>query len=391
MRGTAVQFGAGNIGRGFLAQLFHESGLEVVFVDVAPALVAAINARGAYDIEIVGPDPQRVAITGVRAIDGHDVERVAAEIAVAEIVATAVGANALSHIAPALAAGLDGRLRTDRPPLNVLLCENLIDAPERLRAAVLAQIPPAHRDEVAARTGFVHTVVSRMVPVQTSADPLTVRVEAYKRLPIEAAALVAPVDGLVGIEPVADFDAHVARKLYTHNAAHAALGYLGHLAGYTYGYEALRDPELHAPVEALLEETGAALIARYGFAPDEHRAHVEDLLIRFDNAALGDTCRRLGRDPIRKLAPGDRLVGAARLCEREQIPPRAVARTIAAALRYDDPDDAGAVELQRRLITHGRAATLRTVCGIVPDEPLAARIDEADRNLPTLNREGRER
>ncbi|HOP80462.1 MAG TPA: hypothetical protein PLZ21_07870, partial [Armatimonadota bacterium] len=28
----AVQFGAGNIGRGFIGQLFHESGYEVVFV-----------------------------------------------------------------------------------------------------------------------------------------------------------------------------------------------------------------------------------------------------------------------------------------------------------------------------------------------------------------------
>ena len=32
--------------------------------------------------------------------------------------------------------------------------------------------------------------------------------------------------------------AYVERKLYTHNCAHAVLGYLGHIAGITYGYEA---------------------------------------------------------------------------------------------------------------------------------------------------------
>ena len=32
--GNAVMFGAGNVGRGFLGQLFCESGYEVVFVDI---------------------------------------------------------------------------------------------------------------------------------------------------------------------------------------------------------------------------------------------------------------------------------------------------------------------------------------------------------------------
>src|ERR1700693_765570 len=103
MRGTAVQFGAGNIGRGFLAQLFYESGLEVVFVDVAAPLVAALKTRSAYQIEVVGGNATTVSIEGVRVVDGADVGCVAEEIAAAEIVATAVGANALRAIAPAIA------------------------------------------------------------------------------------------------------------------------------------------------------------------------------------------------------------------------------------------------------------------------------------------------
>ena len=41
----AVQFGAGNIGRGFTGQLFSESGFEVVFVDVVQSLVDLLNER----------------------------------------------------------------------------------------------------------------------------------------------------------------------------------------------------------------------------------------------------------------------------------------------------------------------------------------------------------
>jgi mannitol-1-phosphate 5-dehydrogenase len=37
-------------------------------------------------------------------------------------------------------------------------------------------------------------------------------------------------------------------------------------------------------------------------------AHVDDLLHRFNNKALGDTLFRVGCDLYRKLSPGDRLV-----------------------------------------------------------------------------------
>ena len=37
---TAVMYGAGNVGRGFLGQLLSESGYEVIFVDIVPELSA---------------------------------------------------------------------------------------------------------------------------------------------------------------------------------------------------------------------------------------------------------------------------------------------------------------------------------------------------------------
>lgn len=381
MRGTAVQFGAGNIGRGFLAQLFHESGLEVVFVDVADTVIDALNQRREYAIQIVGKGAATVPITNVRGVHGRDRVRVAYEIAVCEVVCTAVGANALPYVAPALAAGLLGRHKLLGTPVNVLLCENLHDASTVLREAVAEHLPEKDRAAVLAKTGFVQAVVSRMVPMQTeadrAADVLAVRVEAYKRLPVDGNAIVGTLLPIVGVEPVPNFTAYVERKLYAHNCAHAVLGYLGHAAGYVYGYEALRDPRILALLRAVLDETGRALVARYGFSAAEHEAHIADLLERFANEHLGDTCKRLARDPLRKLAPDDRLVGAARLCESEGISPHAVSWAIAAALRYEDADDPSAVELQRRLRESGRELVLKQVCGILPGEPLAELIDVA--------------
>jgi len=376
---TAVQFGAGNIGRGFLAQLFHESGLEVVFVEVAPGLVEALNRERAYTIRIVGPGAREVRITGVRAVDGRDSEAVAQELAACQIACTAVGAAALPRIVPNLARGLLLRHARSAPPLNILICENLHGADAHVRSLVEAHLPAAEAQAILTRTGFVQAVVSRMVPLQESRpeEPLSLRVEAYKRLPVDAAAVAGQLPPIAGVEPVAGFQAHVERKLYTHNCAHAALGYLGWLRGVDCAHLALEEPVVRETLDAVLAETGTALIARHGFDPQEHRAHVADLLTRFANAELGDTCFRLARDPLRKLAPDDRLVGAARLCESQGIVPAAVARVIGAALRFDSPEDPSAVALQRRLREEGLDRVLEDVCGIDPGEPLGRAVKAA--------------
>ncbi len=57
--------------------------------------------------------------------------------------------------------------------------------------------------------------------------------------------------------------------------------------------------------------------------------HVDDLLHRFDNRALGDTNERVARDPERKLAAGDRLVGALRNALELGLPSRHLSLAVA--------------------------------------------------------------
>jgi mannitol-1-phosphate 5-dehydrogenase len=263
------------------------------------------------------------------------------------------------------------------------LCENLHNAAETLRNAVSVLLPLEIRDAVLQDTGFVQAVVSRMVPLQTEedrkSDPLAVRVEAYKKLPADADAWVGDRSspGVVGLELVSPFEAYVERKLFAHNCAHAVLGYLGYLAGHEFGYQALHDVRIEPLLRAALDETGSALVRKHGLDAEAHAAHVADLLHRFDNHELGDTCRRLARDPLRKLAPGDRIVGAARCCESQNVKPTALAWAICAALKYNDLNEPSAIKLQQMLNESGRDYTLNVVCGILPDEPLAYLISEA--------------
>ncbi|CEK18698.1 hypothetical protein [Chthonomonas calidirosea] len=391
MASIAIQFGAGNVGRGFLAQLFWESGMEVVFVEVNSTIVELLNARRSYPLCLI-PIPDAAAASGdekdtastllqiapVRALHTSQHEEIASEIARASVLCTAVGAAALQHIAPLIALGLVKRYELQRPPVNILLCENLYRADNVLREAVSQHLPQEVRDPILQRTGFVPTVVSRMIPIpspeERAADPLYIRAESYHRLPADKNAVVGELPSISGLELVDNFQAHMERKLYSHNAAHAALGYIGWLKGYTYAADALKDTTILARIRGLMEEAGMALVKQHGFDLLEQRAYEEELLRRIANPALGDTCDRLARDPLRKLAPEDRLVGAARLCLRHQIFPDHGAYAIAAALHYTHPNDVSARALQERIDLEGVATFLEAHCHIAATEPLGEAI-----------------
>lgn len=375
MKPIAVQFGAGNIGRGFTAQLFHESGHEVVFVEAVPAIVDEINRRKRYVIRIVGDGTQEVAITDVRAIHSEKVERVAEEVARAAIACTAVGGNVLKQVAPSLARGIALRSQNpDAPPLNILICENQLNANEILRDAILRNLPSDLHGYVDTHVGFVLCVVSRMVPVMTPeekrADPLAIRVEAYKRLPVDAKAIKGEMPPIVGLEPVDNFLGHMERKIFAHNAAHAILGYLGWIKGYTYVHEAMADEQIRAMMDEAMQEVSEALIRKHGFTREEMQEYLSDLYHRFENTALGDTIARVARDPERKLGPDDRLVGAVRLLLDSGLEPAGFCTAIAAALLYDNPEDVSAVALQRRIQTEGASTVLEKITGITPDIPV---------------------
>ncbi len=375
-RETAVIFGAGSVGRGFLGQLFTESGYAVTFVDVDQVLVEALAGRRRYRLRLAADARlEELEIGPADAIHLGQTDAVAGAVAVAPLLATAVGARALTELARPIAAGLVARWQAGAAaPQNIILCENLHDAPQRLREAVRDALPEAWRGALEARVGFAPAVIARMSPVPTAeqraADPSLIVAEPYKILPVDRDAFVGPIPAIVGMEPVSPFGAYVERKLYIHNAGHSTLGFLGYRRGYTYGYEAMADARILGLVETALNEAGRALIAQHGFDPPAMRRHVQDLLARFANRALADPISRLARDPLRKLAPGDRLVGAARLAERHGITPAGLAWGIAGGLAYDHPDDPHAQELQARLRREGFGGVLQGVCEVAGDEPL---------------------
>lgn len=374
-----VQFGAGNIGRSFIAPLFAAAGFTVTFVDVNTELIGLLNARGAYPVRILDDArPSELRVEGISAVHGTDREPVAERLAEADIAATAVGAGALPHLYAVIAQGLELRhARHGLRPLDMILAENLRHAAAVVREGVRSKLPTDF--PLDAMLGLVETSIGKMAPLLTEEqrreDPLLVCAEPYNTLILDARAFLNPIPDVPGLYPTLHMAAYVDRKLFIHNLGHAAAAYLAfqHDPSLTYIWEAVAAPPVRAAVEAAMHESANALLAAYpdAFTAEALEAHIADLLHRFANRALGDTIYRVGRDLPRKMSRDDRVIGAMRLDQAHGLPYAATAAVAAAALAFRATDPAGQSsppdqQMLDQLAVQGIAAVLPSLTSLDP-------------------------
>lgn len=371
----AVHFGAGNIGRGFVGLLLHEGGYEVVFADVAAPLVDAINAADSYTVHAVGDGGSDTVVTGFSALNSstQDAELIE-EIAGANVVTTAVGPGILKFVAPTLVAALALR-DPSSPPLQIMACENAINATDLLRDEMKDAAGGAW-GALASRAVFANTAVDRIVPGQPEGGGVDVTVEPFYEWAIERPPFGDDPPTIPSAHFVDDLAPYIERKLFTVNTGHATTAYFGAEAGIDRISDALADPAIAAKVAAALEETSALLVAKHGLSADELAQYRATILGRFRNPALPDTVWRVGRQPLRKLSRHERFVGPAAEAAELGLSVDALVGAMGAALRFDDSEDPQSVDLQRMLRELDAAAFTSEVTGLDPEHPLYAPVLE---------------
>ena len=227
MPGTAVHFGAGNIGRGFVGLILHRAGYEVVFADVADALIDALQSTPNFQVLAVGLESSTEKVDNYRAINSRRQESaLVQEIANADIVTTAVGPTVLKFVAPTIAAALHAR-SADRGPLVVMACENAINATDSLAARIREHCSDQEWAAIAAKAIFANTAVDRIVPAQAADAGLDVTVETYFEWAIESLPFAGAEPVIPDATWVTDLAPYIERKLFTVNTGHATAAYHG--------------------------------------------------------------------------------------------------------------------------------------------------------------------
>lgn len=369
-------FGFGPIQTGLFLYEAQKSGLyeEFTIAEVKSDLVARLRAAGGrFSLNIAEQsriEPVQIGpLTVVNPHDPDDHTQIVERLARANVITTAVPgvsvyeAGGAHSIAALLAEAGDGEEAV------VYCAENHKAAASTLRSAVARAA--ARKGWQPERYRFVDTVIGKMSAVVdpgkyalSTLAPMVpdgrsaLLVEAFNEIRVSSESSHLGARAFPAFSVHEDLAPFEEAKLYGHNAVHYLAGHLARKLGFSTAAQLRTAPAARELLRAAFtEESGPALIARHAgtdalFTPAGFASYGEDLIDRMTNPYLADPVERIIRDPKRKLAWNDRIIGAIRACLEAGIEPVRLRLGAALALLHlAETEDrfSGDPEVERRI------------------------------------------
>jgi mannitol-1-phosphate 5-dehydrogenase len=283
----------------------------------------------------------------VAAILLADTDRVVEALENTSLVALCVGQQGLQAVVPLLAQAVQQKHAQATSPLDVIIAENMRNADVFLKSEIAKHLPPDF--PLDAWLGLVETSIGKMVPLMSQQDmeedALQVFAEPYNSLIVSRPGFKNPIPDVPALAPKNNIKAWVDRKLFIHNLGHAAAAYFGfqYEPQARYIYQVLARQEVYQRTQLAMQQSADVLLALYPdeFSKDHLTAHIDDLLQRFQNRALGDTVFRVGCDLYRKLGPNDRLVAPLKAAQKLGLPHQHIYDAICAGIHFKATNEQG--------------------------------------------------
>lgn len=310
-----TMIGAGKTGRGFLGRLLFEEGILPTYIDASKTLVNELTAKGCFTVEFFGGERQALSIPVQQVFHTED-PRAKQAIADADVILVSVGAGNLEAV---------GRLIKAASPskdLLIITAENAIDPAKKLEHILGNKALTVTEAAIFCST------------IEKPGSSLDILSEAYDRLPYDAVRAKAFRNLPKFFIAEGNFPLLLTRKIFTYNAASAAIAYLGAHKGYTWYADAANDPAIVRVLDQLYYEVNAMLCTAYGIDPGEQEAFALASKAKFQNRNIRDSVERNARDAARKLAADERLLGPLLLAKKHGLSAASLALVIAAAVLY---------------------------------------------------------
>ena len=309
-------YGAGAIGRGYVPWVFPPEEYDLSYVEADIGLQTQLRqkrsfttyktADGCYDKKVVRIEDCFPP--------GEETDRLSSF----DAIITAVGPRnvfKLQHI-----------LKSVHCP--VVLFENDASLVQRIKE--LTANPRIY-------FGVPDVITSNTAPTSLKReDPLSIVTEDGTCFIDERAAVVG---GLVVYASAEELEKQWLAKLYIHNTPHCIAAYLGFLCRKTWLHEGMSVLPIRKIVGGAMLEMCEMVEKLYTLDKEFVRWYSQKELQRFCNPLLYDPLVRVAREPFRKLAPDNRLIGAAQLALSCGIVPSHTTRGIISAFLYDRKDD----------------------------------------------------
>lgn len=295
-----IHFGAGNIGRGLIAQLYQEIKMPIVFVDTSKDLISKINQTPSYKIFCV-PSNNEILITNYSALNSIDnQDHVIKEISEANLISTSIGIDNLKKISNLISSSL--AIRKTKTPLSIACFENGYQASKNLYSEII-KLNVSNKE----KCGYINVVVDRLVPNQENKNSLDVKVEDFYSVWYEKQICELDLDFKNTLE-IKNYDDFFNKKFYGVNGLHLAIALIGIHYQKKFIYEVLEDKTCLNKVKEFIKEATPAIASLTNQDEQSIENYLSTNLKRFSNKSLKDELTRVARNPQVKLSANERFM-----------------------------------------------------------------------------------
>ena len=378
MNNNIAIIGAGKTGRGFIARLLSEAGLVFTFIDTDLELINRLRNESEFAVEFFGNKRSPQIIRDYHVVHTDDVIN-EAFIDNIKTVFVCVGGTNISAAGAWLGDKMRHRIcKADgsgegsgsNSECTVVLCENADKPADKFKDAFMSVLDKPAKRVANQLFGFSSSTVF-CTTIEKEKGKLNILSENYPHLECDARQLKNSFPDISQFEKIKDFENLLQRKIYTYNSASALIAYMGSSKGYLSYSEAANDPEILSLLNDLYTEINKAVCLKYGYTFEDQKAFARRSLEKFCDKEIADTIERNAREPYRKLAKNERIIGPALLIEEFGGDTTALEITAAAAIMYKDPSDIEWTSIKKK---KGVSGILSDICGLELDGRLAKNI-----------------
>ena len=389
MNKKIIIWGAGKIGRGFIADIFYHEGFDICLIDESKTLIDKLNKQGEYTVVHASSDKiEQQLISNFKAITTEQKKEIINEFIKTDLIALAVFPKDFKLVADQVRQYiLQRKTAGNENTINILLCTNLIHAGPKFTDSLYKDLDTEQKNFFEESVGIVEALVIRIAPVPPQdaieKDPLVVWTNGFSELPVDKEGFRGEIPQLKSLRLVNDMRAEEIRKIYTYNMCHAVLSYHGSFYDYSLLVDCLNDPVIRGEAQGALNEVSIALQKKFGFTKTDMQSWIATVIEHTNNPTIGDTVIRSAADPKRKLARDDRLMGPTLLCLENGVKPDHLIKGIASAFHFYEEDDPSSMEIQAFINKEGIASAVKKYCGLEDDkEELMQAIIAAYERIP---------
>ena len=290
----AIHFGAGNIGRGFIAPILQENNYEVVFVDVNKELIEQINLLQRYKVTSISLNASSdIFVKNISGLLLDDEEFLNEKLAKADLITTSVGPKFVKDIFNLVSSTKTEKIQTFIAFENMYRASTSNSTESGLSKLVL-----------------IDAVVDKIVPPQNITS-LDVIVEEYGSIILDNNVNTKPLNESK-IVSYSNYEHEFYKKLWLLNGLHLKLAYFGLSRNIKYIHEILNNQEGLDFAERAIDSLSKAY-SLFSNSTEDLKDFKQTILNRFSMPEIQDEVTRIARNPQIKFSKDERFERPLRL------------------------------------------------------------------------------